>query len=180
MTIEFRQVPRYEGLYMVSNTGLVLSLGRSTVDKNGHVKTKRAKILKVGLDRDLYCYVSLYDENKRVSRKSVHSLVCLAFIGDRPNDSQINHINFDRQDNRLENLEYVSPSENVKHSVGSGTRSHLVGEDAPYSLMTEEKVLEARFMYKHQNVTKAEVARHFKISKGCVDAIIENKTWKHI
>jgi len=59
---------------------------------------------------------------------AVHSLVAKAFLGDKPEGFQIDHINRDRQDNRKENLRYVTPRENSLNTCRSLSRKELIGE----------------------------------------------------
>lgn len=97
----WKDIPNYEWLYQVSNLWNVKSLFRY---KN---------ILKWNYDLKWYKYVVLYkNSNKKIFR--VHRLVLLTFIWD--NTLQVNHKNGIRDDNRLDNLEYCTASENIKHS----------------------------------------------------------------
>lgn len=106
----WKSIPGFDGLYEVSDQGRVLS--------------KRTNLLlKPNIMNHGYVCVHLYSGGKR-SRvvKTIHQLVALAFIPNPHNCREVNHKNFLRRDNRVENLEWVTRSENVRHAVAAGRR----------------------------------------------------------
>jgi hypothetical protein len=106
----WRDIPGYEGLYKVSDFGRVKAYPR---------KASRGRALKYLSSRKGYLFVSLSSKCV-VKRKSVHSLVCLAFIGPRPDGYGVNHKDGDKENNGLWNLEYASPRENLLNAVRRG------------------------------------------------------------
>lgn len=101
--------------YMVSNMGNVKSLNYN--------HTGREKILKPSVDKIGYMYVGLC-KNGKVKYFKVHRLVYEAFYGEIPNGMQVNHINEIKSDNRLENLNLMTPKENSNY----GTRNKRIAE----------------------------------------------------
>lgn len=89
--------------YMVSNMGRVKSLGNN--------KTRKEKILNLYKRTGGYLYVSL-SKNGKLKNYRVHRLVYETFLGEIPDGMQCNHINEDKTDNRLENLNLMTPKEN--------------------------------------------------------------------
>lgn len=105
MEEEWRDIVGYEGLYQVSNLGRVMSLG------NGICNSIR-KILKLDKQRQGYMLACLY-KNGVKKKYLVHRLEYEAFYGRIPQGMQVNHINEIKSDNRLENLNLMTPKENT-------------------------------------------------------------------
>ena len=103
MTEEWRDVLGYEGIYMVSSLGRVKAL-------NFH-NYGYEKIMALSLVRDYYGLT--LTKNKVRKMLKVHRIVWEAFNGPIPEGMQVNHINEDKLDNRLENLSLMSPKENI-------------------------------------------------------------------
>jgi len=113
-------VPGYEGVYEVSSHGRVkrVKKGRATFP---------GRILKGG-SRDGYKYVLLC-LNGKVSNVKIHPLVAAVFIGKRPNNMEINHIDLNRSNNRADNLEYLTHKENIRHAAANGHGPSAISED---------------------------------------------------
>ena len=116
----WKNVNGYDGLYLVSNTGLVKTIERNYVTgKNGRIKINSPECLMKQYEADGYSFVRLCKDGK-TSLKRVHRLVANAFIENTNNLQFINHINGIRHDNRLNNLEWCSQKENVIHAYATG------------------------------------------------------------
>lgn len=92
------------------------------ISRDGHVRNKRTgQILKNRPDKDGYSRVDLYSTDKKGHTKKVHRLVMETFLGLDPDPwrDQVNHINGDKSDNRFENLEWCTRSENTKHAYAN-------------------------------------------------------------
>lgn len=105
----WRDIPNFEGLYQVSNIGRVKSLG----NKRNH---KEEMILKPSINIYGYYHISLNKKNKRYSY-CVHRLVALAFLENPYNLKTVNHIDKNKLNNNVENLEYMSIGDNVRYSL---------------------------------------------------------------
>ena len=116
---EWRDIKGYEGLYQVSNTGKVKSLGNG---KSNNSNNNKERILKENEDKG-YLKVNLYKDGKRKSYL-MHVLVATAFCENPKGYTEVNHINEDKLDNRAENLEFCSRSYNVNY----GTRNKKAGK----------------------------------------------------
>lgn len=108
----WKDIPGYESIYQVSNFGNVKSLQSG----NHHSKIK---ILTPICADGRYLRVTLYKQ-KKPKYFPVHRLVAMAFIPNPENKPQVNHINGNKKDNRVENLEWCTSSENNLHAYKSG------------------------------------------------------------
>lgn len=110
----WKDIKGYEELYQVSNLGRVKSLPKS--GKNNAILKER--ILKLRINDNGYCIVDLY-KNKSRKVKKVHRLVMESFIGENKY-LDIKHKDGNKQNNKLENLEYCTRQENMIHAVKNG------------------------------------------------------------
>ena len=104
--MEWKNIDRLNGLYQVSDTGLIR-------------KTKTNKIMKLSFNEKGYQIVRPIINGKRYTFR-VHRLVAQAFIPNPLNKPQINHKNGVKTDNRVENLEWNTQEENYAHALTNG------------------------------------------------------------
>lgn len=128
---EWRDVVGYEGLYKVSNFGNVKSLHRKIKMKNGVWRTQEEIMIKKEITKPGYFRVMLCDGETRIHR-AVHRLVADAFIPNSNNYDCVNHIDGNKQNNFVNNLEWCSYSYNSWHSaniLGNKTRAIKIIRD---------------------------------------------------
>lgn len=118
----WKDVAGYEGLYQVSNLGRV----KSILFRNNIVIKAREKILAQRESNSGYFMVGLHKERK-VKQHYVHRLVAEAFLYSDPDAIEVNHINGNKHDNRVENLEFCKHSENIKHARKTGLLASAKG-----------------------------------------------------
>ena len=175
MIEQWRDVVGYEGYYQVSNTGRVKRVKTTTSTKAGH-------ILSPDIAHNRYLRVTLCKSNKP-KKHPVHRLVLAAFIGPPPSPiHQCNHANGNRADNRLENLSWVTPSENQHHSfkVLGRRSSGPKGERCSLSKLVTEQVIEIRRLHAIGKLTALELATIFGVARRTIYSIVNRKRWKHI
>lgn len=105
----------YEGRYQVSSEGRIKSLERTVMRKNGKKQRVGQLILKTRLDIDGYPIVNLWSDGVQKTYK-VHRIVAESLVPNPENKQCVNHINGIKSDNRIENLEWVTYSENSLHA----------------------------------------------------------------
>lgn len=118
----FKDIPNYEGLYQVSNLGNVKSLERQCNHWCGGLRFLKERILKKRIDANGYIQVYL-SKNGIMKPFKVHQLVAIEFLNHIPCGYElvVNHKNFNKLDNRVENLEIITTRENTnkKHLKSS-------------------------------------------------------------
>ncbi len=117
----WRDIPDYEDHYQVSNLGNVKSLSRY-VFKNGGKFITKEKLLSKGCDAGGYHHVGLCKNGKMKTIK-VHRLVAICFIDNPNNYKPVNHLDGNKQNNRVGNLEWNSDKQNVRHACHKGLRN---------------------------------------------------------
>ena len=132
----WKAVVGYEGSYEVSNHGRVRSLDRVAIRFYKSTGKERpypivGKVLKMPTNDEGYRSVCLSGRERKV-----HRLVADAFLGERPLRYEIDHINNDRTDNRIMNLEYVSSRENTLRGKMSRLKNRVV--DLPRGVYQRE------------------------------------------
>lgn len=116
------------------------------VDTLGNVYAKNGKILKYSHNHGGYRMVNLYHNHKRKGF-AVHTLVAETFLEHDNEHNQVNHIDGDKENNCLENLEWVTPKENMEHSVAVlgnyiKNKNHNAKHIYGYNKNTQELVYE--------------------------------------
>ena len=121
----WKDVPEYEGLYQVSNLGRVRSVPKCWINNGRLVCNKNYKLLSMDTFTGGYVRVGLNKNNKE-KKIRVHQLVAMAFLGHKRCGHKIviDHINDNKLDNRVENLQMVSHRYNVYKTQGKHTSNY--------------------------------------------------------
>ena len=156
MAAERRTITNYDN-YCASDDGYIIN-------------KKTGRVLKAHPDTYGYMSVRLYKDGKGCTKR-VHKLVADAFLKPPSEDAwQVNHINGDKNDNRLSNLEFVSPSENMYHSYNNGLNHWEGYNERPV------RVTETGEVYKSQ----AECARAIGGSQPNINACLSGRRRSHL
>ena len=111
----WKDIPEYEGLYQVSNFGRVKSLCKSKLHKGKYLVQLQEKILKPIKNKQGYFYINLVKDKKNKIGK-IHQLVAIAFLGHKPDGTNkiiVDHIDNNKTNNNLYNLQLISHRENL-------------------------------------------------------------------
>jgi hypothetical protein len=157
-------IPGFEGLYEASDKGIIRSVERKVVRFNGWKEfewTYKSKELKPKVSNWGYEQVSLYSKGNR-TQIYVHIAVALTFIGEKPEGYEVNHVDGNKLNNHLSNLEIVTKSENNKHAYAIGLKKanttrkwKLTKENAAYIRSSKKQGIELAKIF---NVTPAAIS----------------------
>ena len=161
----------YENWYSISNLGRL----RRDFGNNG---TRSGKIISTKtLTSNGYPCASLC-KNGIIKTHNIHKLVCMAFFGKPKNGFQINHIDGNKENNILSNLEYCTQSENQLHRFRILKKGR--GSSHGQSKLTEKQVLKIRKLYKDTNISQEALAIKYNISQTNISTIVRRIFWTHI
>ncbi len=161
----WKPVPGGNGNHEVSNLGRIRRVNRRTFTGVDDGKGYR----RVGIVA-----------NGRRKLWFVHQLVAQVFIGEKPPGYHVNHIDSHRANNRVDNLEYVTPLGNQRHSWATTNRQppHR-GEATNFAKLSESDVIQIRRM-RAEGLTYKAIAQHFDTKPANVWHICVGRTWKHL
>ncbi len=181
----WKPVVGWEAEYAVSNKGRVKSVRRSTNTKPGMIIRQRG----AGGRKKRYAAVTLYRANSGAPERKtayVHRLVLEAFCGVDPERSEVNHKDGDRRNNNLNNLEWVTRAENIRHCMNVlGTHSPpppntMRGEESPVSKLTTDDVRTIRRLYESGAASMAQLTKQYPVCRAQIGRIIRRERWAHV
>lgn len=175
-------IAEYEGAYEVSNFGNVRSLDReiNKLDRcgNPYCVQSKGRTLKKTMTRG-YQQTYLCSKSKS-STYAVHRLVAKAFLGDRPDGYQVNHIDGDKTNNRTDNLEYCTPSQNIRHAHDNGLAINPKGSNHPCAKLSDADVLAIRKRLASGESGVAIAKDYRYISRRTISSIKTKSSWAHV
>lgn len=164
---QWKPVVGYEGQYEVSTWGRVCRLVKRRSSRAG-------ALLRQHETGNGYRQIAL---NCRAT--SVHRLILEAFVGPCPSGLECNHKNGVKTDNYLENLEWVTKSENKLHAFRELGLQAPRGEDVPTAKLEEAEVRLIK-QSRLRRMTARWLAGWFHVSRGTITKIWRGESWKHI
>lgn len=175
---EWKNVKGFEGLYQVSNLGRVKALAKEWYSGNRNSLRKKEEILlKPCSNTRGYLAVTL-SKNSKHKMFRVNRLIAQHFLPNPENKPEVNHINGIKTDNRVENLEFCTRSNNMKHAFNTGLKISVKGEKHGQSKLTDAQILEIRAL--KGKLFQREIAEIYGVSKTLISNVHSRKTWKHI
>lgn len=164
-SLEFRSIVGYEGHYEVSNTGLIISLKRGG-----------RKVMKGSLDSYGYLLVSLNLNGEKTHK--IHRLVALTFIPNPENKKEVNHLDGDKTNNNVSNLEWSTYEENMQHSRDIGLRQTYGSKSHLHKIVERDatKIREER----DSGVPVKVLANKYGLSSSGIYKVLSGTTWRRV
>ena len=174
---EYKTLPWAKN-YKVSNTGKVFSFAKIKLGiELKPVISKNKRVMSLG--KDMYPEVSISDNNKKIKNYPIHRLVAETFIPNPENKPMVNHIDGDKTNNRVNNLEWVTPKENTQHAVKEGLMNPPVGERCASSKYKENEVLKV-IQLLSEGKSNIDVSRLTGVDTRAVSSIRNKKRWSYL
>lgn len=150
------------------------------VTDTGHIWSEQShKMMAESLDKDGYVKVSLRSEDlplKRCHRYSVHRLIMENFYPfEGMENYQVNHIDGNKQNNALDNLEWVTCEENIHHAINHGLRAEINGA----AKLTSAQVIEI-YKRSHEGERNIDLGQEFGVHPDTIGKIRNKKIWKDL
>jgi hypothetical protein len=164
--------PGFENSYEVSNYGKVRSIDRIHPNRRGIIS---GKLLLQGKNKKGYPEVKLCENNKQEARNP-HRLLALAFIPNTNDLPQVNHIDGNKLNNHISNLEWISNSDNMRHAYRLGLKCSK-GENNSNCKITDNQVTQIKLIYNTGKSSKY-ISEELDIKLHIVRQIISGKSWK--
>lgn len=148
----WKAIPEYEGVYEASSLGRIRRFGkRRTLEMGGNTNYAQAMLCKKGTRRHIW----------------VHTIIAKTFLGECPEGYEVNHINLNKRDNRIDNLEYVTRLENMQHAAINHARKDRIDNELARKI---------RKMALVDGCTYKELSKLFNLTTGNIEGICKKKS----
>jgi hypothetical protein len=172
MMEEWRFIPGYGTRYSVS------SIGRVRANHSG-ISGRVVILADFRQCRKKYRRVNLYDATGKLRQWGVHQLVAIAFLGPVPDGHEVNHKDTNHANNRLDNLEYVTPRQNIDHAVAAGVMPRMRGETNGTAKLSDLDAIDIKTCI-DIGCPDWELAAVYGVSLTTISLIRRGKAWKHV
>jgi len=161
----WKDVIGYESVYQVSNKGRAKSFhrGRELILKPTGTDYAIIVLCKNGIERP----------------RSLHTVIAETFYGSAPEGMVVNHIDGNKRNNELSNLEYCSRSQNTIHAIQGGFKKVNKGSDVVTSKLADDDVRQIRRLLTNGQ-SQISIAELFNVHQSTISNIYNNKIWRHI
>lgn len=164
----WKDIKGFEGHYQISNTGKVKSLARMRQSKNGSLSPLPEKLLKLKTNKSGYKCVHLRCMEYQCW-PTVHRLVAEAFIPNPDNKPTVNHIDANKENNNIDNLEWRTHSEQMIHAVDNDLLE--VRGSPKYSKEFKKQILD---YYNNNDISITSLSKIFEVSERTAGRIVNN------
>ena len=173
----WKPIAGYEGLYEVSSLGNVRSNDREITHRNGRRYRVKGRTLVFSKPHG-YHQVTLCDGNSKKPHK-VHRLVASAFIPRTPGKDVVNHLDGNKGNNSVSNLEWTCPKGNARHARDAGLVNTARGELSGGAKLSSDDIKAIRSMLRSGR-RQSEIASEFGVTQSNISRISTNDVWAHL
>ena len=180
---KWKDIKGYEGLYQISSFGRIKTVPHWQTYSNGDKHFYKERIRVPGVGPTGYLSIRLGSKGREAG---VHRLVAETFIPRVPGKNDVNHIDGDKTNNRVENLEWCTQKENVYHAIhtlGHWSQSEkqskaasIIGKKNRKLTMNDARMIRAE--YARGYISSRELGEKYGLSKPCILRILHNKSYK--
>jgi hypothetical protein len=164
----WKDIEGWEGIYQISNNGNVKSF-----------RWNKEKLLKIQTDTGGYSFISLHVSEGKRDKRLIHRLVAQAFIPNPDNKLEVNHKDLNKKNNHIDNLEWATRSENIKHSIKHGHHYIPKGVQQPKAKINDDIAKEIKIELKNGKMPM-EISKKLNVPYYIVKDIKRCRTWNHV
>ena len=169
---KWKDIPGYKNRYQINNNGDVQSLRCKWGERNP------PKILTPYIDPIGYVRIGL-SINSKTKTYCLHRLIANAFIPNPLNKKEVNHIDGNKQNNELSNLEWVTRAENAAHAVKN--KLCAWGMSNHRSKLTDKDVLIIRMIFiPKKGGNRSRLAKQYNVSVRTINSVVHKESWQHL
>lgn len=144
------------------------------VTEDGRVFSEKTNRFLIGVNNNGYIQINIGGSR----REYLHRMIAECYIPNPNSYLVINHIDNNRSNNRVENLEWCTQKMNNDHMVNQDR--NIKGSRNPQSKVTENDVIEIRHLYANKEMTQTMLAKKYNVCQSLISLIVTNKNWRHI
>jgi len=122
-------------------------------------------------------YLAIYFGGKTCT---IHRLIAKAFIPNPGNKPTVNHKNGIKTDNRVENLEWASYSENISHAFNTKLIKPAFGSNSGMAKLDELQVRVIKDLYFNKLANRRQLEKYFKVEYSTLSMLLKGRTWRHV
>ena len=175
----WKDIVDYEDYYEISNYGNVRGKNKYKKSSTGNgIVFIPSKPVRTRINKNNGYYLTNLSKEGIIKTVTIHRLVAKAFIPNPENKPQVNHIDGNKLNNNVDNLEWVTKSENGKHAIKMGL-THLPKEIYHRDTHPQSKIMTSDidliFNLRKKGVRFKKIANIYSVSVGCIEKIIYKK-----